>query len=85
MIEIKSTPDSQSTGTPSCVSRLVPLSKWLKDLDKSRSTGYRWAKLGIIKTVTIANRPYISLDEVARFEARAMAGELAEIVHPANN
>lgn len=52
---------------------------WLKALGRSRVTGWRWVKLGMIKPVKIAGKPYITRDEDARFWERARAGEFADL------
>ncbi len=54
---------------------LVSFDGWLESLDKTRTTGWRWRKEGLIKTVNIFGKLYISRDEIARFERRALAGE----------
>jgi hypothetical protein len=54
---------------------LVSFDGWLDSLDKTRTTGWRWRKDGLIKTVNIFGKLYISRDEIARFERRALAGE----------
>jgi hypothetical protein len=54
---------------------LVSFDGWLDTLDKTRTTGWRWRKEGLIKTVNIFGKLYISRDEIARFERRALAGE----------
>lgn len=40
---------------------------WLKEIGRSRMTGYRWIKEGKIKVESIYGRKYISSDEIARF------------------
>ena len=54
---------------------LVSFYGWLESLDKTRTTGWRWRKDGLIKTVNIFGKLYITRDEIAKFERRAMAGE----------
>ncbi len=54
---------------------LVAFDGWLESLDKTRTTGWRWRKEGLIKTVNIFGKLYITRDEIARFERRAIAGE----------
>jgi hypothetical protein len=57
--------------------RLYPFNVWLKDIDRSRATGWRWRCKGIVATVNICGRVFISRDEIERFERRACAGEFA--------
>jgi len=53
------------------------LEKFLTAAGKSRSTGFRWRKLGFLKAVTINGRPYLTRAAVTEFLKRAEAGELA--------
>jgi hypothetical protein len=59
-------------------SNLVPFDGWLSELGKTRCTGWRWRDTGIVVTVNIHGRHYITREEIARFEARAMAGDFAK-------
>lgn len=59
-------------------SNLVSFYGWLDSLGRTRGTGWRWRKKGIIKAVNVFGKLYISRDEIARFEARAVAGEFAD-------
>jgi hypothetical protein len=61
------------------VSNLLAFDRWLKDIDKTPATGWRWRKLGWIEVINIAGRLYISRAAIARFEARAAAGEFSKI------
>lgn len=54
---------------------LFPFDDYLKGRGLTRITGYRYRKQGLLKTVNIFGRLYIERDEVARFEARAIAGD----------
>jgi hypothetical protein len=68
--EMKSnSPTPQSTGG------LMSFYGWLASLDKTRSTGWRWRKDGLVKTVNVFGKLYVTREEVARFETRALAGE----------
>ena len=62
--------------TPSA-SNLVSYDQWLNQLDKTRVTGFRWRKAGLIETVNIFGRLYVTREAVAAFEARAMSGEFS--------
>jgi len=61
---------------------LVSFDGWLDSLDKTRTTGWRWRKDGLIKTVNIFGKLYITRDEVAKFERRAIAGDFSKEVAP---
>lgn len=58
-------------------SNLVSLDAWLKELDKTRSTGWRWRKQGHIKTVNVFGKVYITRDEIAAFEGKVIAGDFS--------
>jgi len=56
-------------------SSLVSFDSWLEALDKTRTTGWRWRKDGLISAVNVFGKLYVSRDEISRFERRAIAGE----------
>jgi hypothetical protein len=60
------------------VSNLLGFDRWLKDIDRTPATGWRWRKRGWIKTINVCGRLYISRDEINRFETRAVAGEFSK-------
>ena len=60
------------------VSNLLAFDRWLKDIDKTPATGWRWRKRGWIQTYNICGRVYVTRDEIKRFEARVMAGEFSQ-------
>ena len=60
------------------VSNLLAFDRWLKDIDKTPATGWRWRKRGWINTVNICGRLYVSRHEISRFEERAAAGEFSK-------
>ena len=62
--------------TPSA-SNLLSFDQWLSQLNKTRVTGFRWRKAGLIETVNIFGRLYVSREAVAAFERRAMSGEFS--------
>ncbi len=53
--------------------------KWLRAIGRERATGYRWAALGWIVPVNVAGKLYLTTEEIARFWARAKAGEFAQV------
>ncbi len=67
-----------TNATQTAASNLVPFDDWLSQLGKTRCTGWRWRDTGIVVTVNIHGRHYITREEIARFEARAMAGDFAK-------
>jgi len=58
--------------------KLISFNKWLADMGITDTTGWRWRKRGIIKTVNIYGRLYVSTDVVTEFYRRAEAGEFAK-------
>ena len=57
---------------------LVRYDAWLKTIPASSTTGWRWRREGMVKTINIAGRCYISAEEISRFLARAESGEFAQ-------
>ena len=60
------------------VSNLLAFDRWLKDIDKTPATGWRWRKRGWINTVNICGRVFVSRQAIADFERRAASGEFAK-------
>jgi hypothetical protein len=56
---------------------LVALNKWVRETGITPVTAWRFRKRGWLQTLNIAGRQYIALEEIARFTARAAAGEFA--------
>jgi hypothetical protein len=54
---------------------MVSFDAWLNSLNRTRCTGWRWRKNGLISTQNVFGKLYITRDEIERFEARAMAGD----------
>ena len=77
--------DSKTTNSPddcapngvASTSRLQPFDRWLRDIGKSRATGWRWRKQGVVTTHNVFGRLYVTRDEIDRFELAALGGELA--------
>lgn len=63
-------------------SNLTSWKKWLNQIGVSGITGWRWRKQGLIKTVNIFGRLYISQDEIDRFIERATSGEFEQDIQP---
>jgi len=64
---------------------LVSLNKWLTQIGVTSTTGWRWRKKGILKTINIYGRLYISEAAIAEFLARAASGEFAVETKPGKN
>jgi len=57
---------------------MMSLDKFIEQTGLSPTTLWRWRKRGMLTTVNICGRHYILRSEVARFNARATAGEFAK-------
>ena len=57
---------------------LVPFYSYLESIGKTRCTGWRYRKDGLFKTVNIFGKLYITHEEIARFERRALSGEFSK-------
>jgi len=55
----------------------VSLVKFRNEMGISDVTAWRWRKNGILATVNIGGRQYVSHEEIKRFSERAEAGEFA--------
>ena len=51
---------------------------WLTRIGKSRSTGYRWQKKQMLKTVNVEGKLFITKQQIDRFWDRAGKGEFAK-------
>jgi hypothetical protein len=52
--------------------------RWLESIGRSRVTGWRWVEHGMIQTVNINGKNYITREEDERFWHRAATGEFAQ-------
>ena len=57
---------------------MMSLDKFMEQTGLSPATLWRWRKRGMLTTVNISGRHYILRSEIARFNARAAAGEFAK-------
>jgi hypothetical protein len=57
---------------------LMSLRRWCRDAGVSEVSAWRWRKRGWIRSINIAGRQYIALEEIDRFTKRAAAGEFAK-------
>ena len=64
-----------SLSNPADPSNLFAFEKWLEGRNLTRTTGWRYRKLGLIETVNVIGRLYITRDEIEHFERRAIAGD----------
>jgi hypothetical protein len=59
-------------------SPIILFGQFLNSLGVTPPTGWRWRKLGWLKTLNIAGRVYISRAEISRFQERVAAGEFSK-------
>jgi predicted site-specific integrase-resolvase len=57
---------------------VISLSKWLEQVGVTACTAWRWRKKGILKTVNIYGRQYLTQEAIDEFHRRAVAGEFAK-------
>jgi hypothetical protein len=69
--------DDSKVATMEPGSSLIPFDQFLKSIGRDRGTGYRYRRAGMVKTVNIFGRVYITAYEINRFIERAKSGEFA--------
>jgi hypothetical protein len=57
---------------------IISFSAWLRQIGRSDTTGWRWAKAGWLHPINIAGRPYLTGEDIRQFQARAVAGEFSK-------
>ena len=62
--------------------RMRTFKSYLNELGRSATTGWRWRQNGWISVIQIAGKLYISEEQIAAFERRAIAGEFARDILP---
>jgi hypothetical protein len=67
-------PENESILSPT---DLLAYDAWLESIPISPATGWRWRKRGLIETINIYGRVYVSRSAIAEFERRAAAGEFS--------
>jgi hypothetical protein len=60
------------------VGDLIPLDDWLASLGRSKVSGWRYRKQGLISTVNLMGRIFVSRAAIAEFERKALNGEFAK-------
>lgn len=58
---------------------MIAWDKFLSDRGVSSVTGWRWRKDGLISTVNIYGRLYVTSEATSEFNRRAIAGEFARV------
>lgn len=55
------------------------LDKFTQEMGVSPGTVWRWRKQGILETVNLHGRPYVTNEQAARFVARVASGEFSKV------
>ena len=72
----------RATLTGTDPSNLFSFDGWLRGRNLTRTTGYRYRKQGLLHTVNLYGRLYITREEIEKFEARVIRGEFQKEVKP---
>lgn len=70
--------DSATARNLTPVGDLVPFDEWLASLGRSKVSGWRYRKRGVISTVNLMGRIFVSRAAIAEFERKALNGEFAK-------
>ena len=69
---------SVEPSNPKAIDGGIEFIYWLAIIGKSRPTGFRWRRNGMITTVNIEGKLFVTNEEIARFWQRAKNGEFAK-------
>ena len=58
---------------------MVSLTRWVSDLGIAPVTAWRWRKRGLLETVNINGRLYLTREAAETFARRAAAGDFAKL------
>jgi hypothetical protein len=56
----------------------MALKKWTASVGVTAITAWRWRRDGMLETINIAGRPYVTREGIEKFKQRAIAGEFAK-------
>ena len=65
----------QATGNNA--SNLVAFDQWLSNIGLTRTTGWRYRRKGLIQTINVHGRIYLTREAIAEFEEKAKRGDFA--------
>ena len=63
---------------PPAAAELFAQDRFAEDMNVTRETLWRWRRDGLLKTININGRHYITAEEAADFKRRALAGQFAK-------
>jgi hypothetical protein len=71
--------DSSAPEHQAPIGGIVLFKRYLASVGVTACCGWRWRRDGLISTINISGRVYVSRNEIARFEQRATQGEFRAI------
>jgi hypothetical protein len=54
-----------------------PLTRFAREIGKTMATVWRWRKQGMLETLNVCGKIYVTDEQICRFKERAAAGEFA--------
>jgi hypothetical protein len=69
---------SHSFTEPDSISGIFAFDRFYEGIGITRETAHKWSRLGLIETITICGRRYITSDVVKKFRESAERGDFAE-------
>ena len=63
---------------PPAAAELFAQDRFAEDMDVTRETLWRWRRDGLLRTINIRGRIYVTAEEAADFKRRALAGQFAK-------
>lgn len=66
-----------AAGGPASPAGIRPLSRFCAEIGKTACTVWRWRNAGMLEVLNICGKLYVTDEAIARFKARAAAGEFA--------
>ena len=63
---------------PPAAAELFAQDRFAEDMDVTRETLWRWRRDGLLRTINIRGRIYVTAEEAAYFKRRALAGHFAK-------
>jgi hypothetical protein len=69
---------TNQAGAPAAAVGLFTQDKFARDMSVTRETLWRWRRDGLLKTINIRGRHYVTAEDVADFKQRALAGQFAK-------
>ncbi len=69
---------SHSFTEPDSISGIFAFDRFYEGIGITRETAHKWSRLGLIETITICGRRYITSDVVKKFRESAERGDFAD-------